>query len=112
MEKDREKYEKFYGAFGLQLKYGILNTYGANKDQLQDLLMYYSAANDKFITLKDYVEAMPEEQKYIYFAAGESLAALRALPQIEPVRARDYDVLFMTDDIDDFLVRMLQVYNE
>ena len=112
VEKDREKYEKFYGAFGLQLKYGILNTNGANKDQLQDLLMYYSAANDKFITLKDYVEAMPEEQKYIYFAAGESLAALRALPQIEPVRARDYDVLFMTDDIDDFLVRMLQVYNE
>ena len=112
VEKDREKYEKFYGAFGLQIKYGILNTYGANKDQLQDLLMYYSAAKEKLITLKDYADGMPEEQKYIYFAAGESQAALRDLPQIEPVRARDYDVLFMTDDIDDFLVRMLQVYNE
>ena len=111
-EKDRDKYEKFYSAFGLQLKYGILNTYGANKDQLQDLLMFYSAANEKFITLKDYVEAMPEEQKYIYFAAGENLAALKALPQTEPVRARGYDVLFMTDDIDDFLVRMLQAYSE
>ncbi len=111
-EKDRDKYEKFYGAFGLQLKYGILNTYGANKDQLQDLLMFYSAEKDKLITLKDYAEAMPEEQKYIYFAAGESLTSLKALPQTEPVRNRGYDVLFMTDDIDDFLVRMLQVYGE
>lgn len=111
-EKDRDKYEKFYGAFGLQLKYGILNTYGANKDQLQDLLMFYSAEKDKLITLKDYAEAMPEEQKYIYFAAGERLTSLKALPQTEPVRNRGYDVLFMTDDIDDFLVRMLQVYGE
>ena len=112
VDKDREKYEKFYGAFGLQLKYGILNTYGANKDQLQDLLMYYSAAKEKFITLKDYAEAMPEEQKYIYFAAGESVGAIRDLPQLEPIRARDYDILFMTDDIDDFLVRMIQSYSE
>ena len=111
-EKDRDKYEKFYSAFGLQLKYGILNAYGANKDQLQDLLMFYSAAKEKFITLKDYVEAMPEEQKYIYFAAGESLGSLKALPQTEPVRNRGYDVLFMTDDIDEFLVRMLQTYGE
>ena len=112
VEKDREKFEKFYGAFGLQLKYGILNTYGANKDQLQDLLMFYSAAQEKLITLKDYTESMPEEQKYIYFAAGESLASLKVLPQIEPVREKGYDVLFMTDDIDEFLVRMLQVYAE
>lgn len=112
VEKDREKYEKFYNAFGLQLKYGILNTYGGNKEQLQDLLMYYSAAQDKLVTLKDYTEAMPEEQKYIYFAAGESLTALKELPQIEPVRAHGYDVLFMTNDIDDFLVRMLQSYAE
>ncbi len=112
IENDREKYEKFYTAFGLQLKYGILNSYGANKDQLQDLLMFYSAEKEKRVTLKEYTEAMPEEQKYIYYAAGENRAVLDALPQTEPVRAKGYDILYLTDDADEFLAGMLQVYNE
>lgn len=112
VEKDREKYEKFYTAFGLQLKYGILNSYGASKDQLQDLLMFYSADKEKRITLKEYVEAMPEEQKYIYYGAGESVAMLKALPQTEPIRSKGYDILYLTDDADEFLAGMLQSYND
>ena len=112
VEKDREKYEKFYTAFGLQLKYGILNSYGMNKDQLQDLLMFYSADKEKRITLKEYAEAMPQEQKYIYYGAGESVAMLNALPQTEPIRSKGYDILYLTDDADEFLAGMLQSYND
>ncbi len=112
VENDREKYEKFYHSFGLQMKYAILNTYGQNKDQLQDFLLFYSADKDKLITLKDYTDAMSQEQKHIYFAVGESITALKTLPQTETVRAKGYDVLYLTDDIDEFLMNMLASYNE
>lgn len=112
VENDREKYDKFYKAFGLQFKYAILNTYGSNKEQLQDLLMFRSAEKDAFVTLKDYTGAMPEEQKYIYFAVGESLKALQGLPQTEQIRSKGYDILYLTDDIDEFLMNMLNEYAE
>lgn len=110
VEKEREKYEKFYKAFGIQLKYGILNAYGSNREQLQDLLMFYSAAKEKPVTFKEYTEAMPEEQKYIYYAVGESVKILGALPQAEPVRQKGYDILYLLDDTDEFLVKMLGEY--
>ena len=112
VENDREKYSKFYQAFGLQFKYALLNTYGSNKEQLQDLLMFWSAEKESFITLKDYTEAMGEEQKHIYYAAGESIAALAALPQTERIRAHGYDILLLTDNIDEFLMNMLGTYAE
>ncbi|MCQ2451860.1 MAG: molecular chaperone HtpG [Oscillospiraceae bacterium] len=112
VENDREKYTKFYQAFGLQFKYAVLNAYGGNKDQLQDLLMFWSAEKESFITLKDYTEAMGEDQKFIYFAAGESVAALSALPQTERIRAKGYDILLLTDNIDEFLMNMLTGYGE
>ncbi len=111
IQNDREKYEKFYSAFGLQLKYGILNAYGSNKEQLQDLLMFYSADKEKPVTFKEYTQAMPEEQKYIYYAVGESVKMLGELPQAEPVRKKGYDILYLLDDTDEFLVKMLGEYD-
>jgi molecular chaperone HtpG len=107
-----DRYAQFYKSFGIQLKYGVLSDYGANKDNLKDLLMYYSAAQEKLITLAQYVADMPDEQKYIYYACGENTSALSKLPQTEPVRDRGYDVLFMTEDVDEFVVRTLERFGE
>ena len=112
MESDREKYEKFYTAFGAQLKYGALSDYGAKKELLQDLLLYWSSKEDKLVSLKEYVAAMPEEQKYIYFANGEDKAHLAQLPQLEQLKNKGYDVLFMTDEVDGFLPQTLGKYDE
>ena len=112
MENDREKYEKFYTAFGTQLKYGTLNDYGAKKDLLQDLLLFWSSKENKLVSLKEYAAAMPEEQKYIYFANGEDRAHLAQLPQLEQLKSRGYDVLFMTDEVDGFLPQTLGKYDE
>lgn len=112
MDKEPEKYEKFYGSFGLQLKYGILQEFGAKRELLSDLLMFYSYKKEKLITLADYVEAMGEKQKYIYFACGDSVAKIDKLPQVEPVRDAGYDILYMTDDVDEFVMQMLGNYSE
>ena len=112
MENDREKYEKFYTAFGAQLKYGALNDYGAKKELLQDLLLYWSSKEDKLVSLKQYAAAMPEEQKYIYFANGEDKVHLAQLPQLEQLKNKGYDVLFMTDEVDGFLPQTLGKYDE
>ena len=112
MENDREKYEKFYTAFGAQLKYGALNDYGAKKELLQDLLLYWSSKEDKLVSLKEYAAAMPEEQKYIYFANGEDKVHLAQLPQLEQLKNKGYDVLFMTDEVDGFLPQTLGKYDE
>ena len=112
MDKEPEKYLKFYNAFGLQLKYGIVNTYGGKKELLQDLLMFYSAKEDKLISLKEYVDKMAEGQEYIYFAGAESIAIAKGLPQTEPVLNRGYDVLYMTDPADEFVVQILESYSE
>ena len=109
-EHEPEKYEKFYTAFAPQLKYGLLNAYGAKNETLRDLLMFYSANVEKNITLKKYTDAMPEAQKYIYAVCGESVEALKSLPQAEPVLAKGFDILFLTSEMDETLIRMLGSY--
>ena len=109
-DKDREKYEKFFEAFGLQLKYGAVSEYGQHKEAVQDLLLFWSAKEEKLVTLKEYVEAMAEDQKYIYFAAGENRARLLQLPRMEAVRAKGYDVLLFTEEVDGFLPQSLMKY--
>ena len=111
-ENDREKYEKFWSAFGLQLKYGIAGDFGANKDTLRDLLLFWSAKEEKLITLNQYVEAMGEEQKYIYFATGENRSRLAQLPQCQLVREKGYDILLLTDEVDEFAVQILMNHQE
>ena len=112
LEKDREGYLRFYEAFAPQLKYGIVGTYGAAKDQLQDLLLFYSANQEKLITLKEYIDAMPEGQEKIYFACSETARRAAALPQAEAVKAAGYDMLCLTDSVDDFLMQVLGQYGE
>ncbi|MBR2080418.1 MAG: molecular chaperone HtpG, partial [Oscillospiraceae bacterium] len=111
-DNDAEKYEKFFDAFGAQLKYGVVADYGIHKESVQDLLMFRSANAEKRITLRQYVDAMPEEQKKIYFAAGEGLGRLAQLPQAEPVREKGYDILYFTDEVDEFVAQALGVYAE
>ncbi|APH18743.1 molecular chaperone HtpG [Clostridium botulinum] len=112
LKKEREKYEKFYESFGRQLKYGVYSDFGSNKDILQDLLMFYSSKEKKMVTLAEYVSRMPEDQKYIYYAVGESNERIEKLPQIEGVLDKGYEVLYFTDDIDEFAIKMLMNYKE
>lgn len=112
LKEDREKYEGFYKSFGRQLKFGVYNDYGANKDTLQDLLLFYSSKEKKQVTLDEYVSRMPEDQKYIYYAAGESIDRLEKLPQAEIVADKGYEMLYFTDDIDEFAIKMIGTYKE
>ena len=112
MENDREKYEKFYAGFATQIKYGTLNDYGAKKDVLQDLLLYWSSREEKLVSFKEYTAAMPEDQKYIYYASGETRERLSQLPQLETLKTRGYDVLFMTEEVDGFIPQTLVKYGE
>jgi len=112
MTDDREGYDKFYNAFGIQLKYGVVNDFGMHKDLLSDLLMFYSSTQEKLVSLTEYVSRMPEEQKYIYFASGETVAKIDQLPQTELVKEKGYEILYMTDSVDDFVVQMLMSYEE
>lgn len=112
LKSDREKYENFYSSFGRQLKYGIYSDFGANKDMLQDLLMFYSSKEKKQVTLDEYVSRMAEGQKYIYYATGESVSRIEKLPQTELVADKGYEILYLTDDIDEFAVKMLMSYKE
>jgi len=107
MEIDMEKYTTFYKAFGIQLKYGLANGFGMNRDMLSDLILFYSSKSEKLIPISEYINAMPEEQKYVYYAGGESVAMLDKLPQTEQVRDKGYDIFYLTDEIDEFAVRML-----
>lgn len=112
LKKDRESYEKFYSAFGIQLKYGCVADYGMNKGELQDLLMFYSGKEKKNITLKEYVENMKENQKYIYFATGDSVESIDRLPVLELLKDNDFDILYLTDEVDEFCMQSLMAYNE
>ncbi len=112
LKDDREKYEKFYAAFGRQIKFGVYNDYGANKDDLQDLLLFTTSKEQKLVTLDEYVSGMPEEQKYIYYAAGESIERLEKLPQTEMVADKGYEILYFTEDIDEFAIKMIANYKE
>ncbi len=111
-ENDRQKYEEFYKAFGLQLKVGIYNNWGMDKDKLQDLIMFYSIKQDKLITFKDYVNAMQDGQKYIYYATGNSVLSIKKMPQTEKVLGEGYDVLCMTENVDEFAIKYVNSYME
>ena len=110
--KEREKYEEFYQSFGRQLKYGVYSDFGANKELLQDLIMFYSSKEKKLVTLDEYVSRMPEDQKYIYYASGESIDRIEKLPQAEFVSEKGYEILYFTEDIDEFAIKMLMNYKE
>jgi len=112
LNHERDKYEKFYEAFGRQLKYGVYDKFGSNKDLLKDLLMFYSSKEKKMVTLDEYVSRMPEEQKYIYYACGETIERIEKSPQIELVSEKGYEILYFTDDIDEFAIKMLMTYQE
>ncbi len=111
LKNDREKYESFFKNFGLQLKFGIYQSYGMLKDKLQDLLLFYSSKQDKYITLKEYIDSMKEGQTEIYFASGETKEKIATLPQVEVVLDKDYDVLFMMDNVDEFMIQMMRDYD-
>lgn len=112
LRDEREKYEKFYESFGQQLKFGVYSDYGMNKDVLQDLLLFYSSKEKKLVTLKEYVSRMPEDQKYIYYATGDSIERIEKLPQTEMVAEKGYEILYFTDEIDEFAIKMLMNYDE
>jgi len=112
LSDNREKYESFWAEFGLQLKYGIVTDYGLNRDNLKDLLLFWSAANKKYVTLKEYESSMLSDQPYAYYAAGLSRSALESLPQTGLVLSRGYDVLLLTDEIDDFVAQSLAKVGE
>ncbi|MDT0146080.1 molecular chaperone HtpG [Priestia aryabhattai] len=112
LKNEREKYEKFYESFGRQLKYGVYSDFGSNKDVLKDLLLFYSSTEKKLVTLNEYVSRMPEDQKYIYYASGESYDRIEKLPQAELVADKGYEILYFTEDIDEFAIKMLMTYEE
>ncbi|MCM3096449.1 molecular chaperone HtpG [Priestia megaterium] len=112
LKNEREKYEKFYESFGRQLKYGVYSDFGSNKDVLKDLLLFYSSTEKKLVTLDEYVSRMPEDQKYIYYASGESYDRIEKLPQTELVADKGYEILYFTEDIDEFAIKMLMTYEE
>ncbi len=112
LTSDRENYEKFFKAFGRQLKYGVVSDYGMHKEDLQDLLLFYSSTEKKLVTLSEYVDRMKEEQKFIYFATGENAAAIDALPQTELLRSKGFEILYCTEDVDEFTLHSLMTYKE
>lgn len=112
LENDRETYEKFYKSFGLQLKFGIYNDYGMHKDMLQDLVLFVSSKEKKLVTLHEYVERMAEGQKYIYYACGDTPDKIEKLPQTEAVRDHGFEILYLTDDVDEFALQMLHSFED
>lgn len=112
LKNEREEYEKFFQNFGLQLKYGVYQDFGAHKDALQDLLLFHTSAGDKYSTLAEYITRMKEDQKYIYYVCGESVQKAALLPQTEAVKDHGYEILYLTDPIDEFAVRVLEKYQD
>ena len=110
LKEDRDKYVEFFKTFGVQLKYGIYNNYGVDKEKLQDLIMFYSSKKQKLITLKEYVEKMEKDQENIYYAAGSSIEKIDSLPQVEQVKDKNYDILYLTDYVDEFAITAIQEY--
>ena len=112
LENERETYEKFFEQFGTQLKFGTYDNYGMNKDELIDLLIFKSSKEDKYVTLKEYVERMKEDQKDIYYATGETIEAIKELPQLEKVLDKGYEVLYFTDNVDEFMANIIGNYSD
>lgn len=111
LKEERENYEKFFENFGTQLKYGIYSTYGMKKDTLSNLLLYISSKEKKYITLKEYVDNMKEDQTNIYYACGESISKIDLLPQVEAVKDKGYEILYFTDSVDEFVIKMMHDYD-
>ena len=110
LNKDRKKYEEFFKAFGIQLKFGIYNNYGSDKDKLKDLILFYSSKEKGLITLKEYISKMKDGQNDIYYACGETIDKIDNLPQIEQIKDKDYDILYLTEYGDEFVINMLIEY--
>lgn len=112
LANDREKYEKFYESFGRQLKYGVYDNFGSDKELLEDLLIFYSSIEKKMVTLDEYISRMKEDQKYIYYASGDSVERIDKMPQTEIVSDKGYEILYFTDEVDEFSIKMLMQYKE
>ena len=112
LKTEREEYEKIFKTFGTQLKFGVYNNFGINKDNLKDLIMFYSSTEKKLVTLSEYVSRMKESQEKIYYAAGETIDKIDMLPQVEGVKDKGYEILYLTENIDEFVIQVLGSYNE
>ncbi len=112
MDKDRENYEKFYKSFGMQLKAGIYQTYGMKKDDLEDLLLFYSSKSKDLISLREYVDRMKEDQEEIYFISGDSYDQIDRLPSLQKIKDNDLEILYLIDDIDEFMIKMMLSYDD
>lgn len=112
LNNDREEYEKFWSTFGLQIKFGVYNNYGMDKDKLQDLLLFYSSSEKKLVTLDEYINRMPEGQENIYFMSGDSVDKIDKLPQCALVKEKGYEILYLTDNVDEFVMQTLMTYKE
>ncbi|WP_214824170.1 molecular chaperone HtpG [Exiguobacterium sp. s28] len=112
LQNEREDYEKFFESFGRQLKFGVYDQFGAAKDELKDLLLFHSSNEKKLVSLKEYVERMKDDQKYIYYATGESIHRIELLPQAERLKEEGFEILYFTEEIDEFAIKMLQSYDD
>ncbi|MFA7560846.1 MAG: molecular chaperone HtpG [Candidatus Izemoplasmatales bacterium] len=112
LKNDREKYEKFWKEFGVNIKYGVYDNFGVDKDKLQDLLLFETVNEEKLITLKEYIEKMPKEQKEIYYGSAHSKDAMKISPQMDLIKKKGYDVLVLTDEVDEFMISMLNEYEK
>ena len=108
---ERDKYEKFFKEFGMQLKLGVYNDYGMHKDELKDLLLFYSSKDEKYITLKEYVSSMKDDEENIYYACGETIDKINMLPQVEKVKDKGYNILYLTEYVDEFAIKSLMEYD-
>ncbi len=111
LEENREKYEQFFKAFGMQLKFGVYNNFGMDKDKLKDLILFHSSTENKLTTFKEYVSRMKEKQEKIYYACGESISKIDLLPQVEQVKEKGYEILYLTDYVDEFVTQTLMEYD-
>lgn len=112
LKDEREKYDEFFKNFGTQLKYGVYNNYGMDKDKLKDLILFYSSNEKKNITLKEYVQKMKKDQDVIYYASGENIDKIDKLPQVEQIKEKDYDILYLSEYVDEFAISALQEYEK
>ena len=112
LQNDREKYEEFFKSFGLQLKYGMYDNYGAKKEELKDLVLFYSSTEKKPVTLKEYVSRMKEDQKFIYYGCGETTERILQLPQADAIAEKGYEMLCLTDNVDEFALKILEKYED
>jgi len=112
LKRDRELYNEFYNVYGVNLKYGIYDNFGAKKDELKDLILFKTTNNDELVTLKEYTENLSKDQKYIYYASGKNKTQINALPQMDLIKDKGYNVLMLTDDVDEFMINVLSKYDD